>query len=177
MIFDGQSKRITLTSGSLSVRALWTSYIDWLAIGDNSKYGEWMTAVGLDIQKIPLYILLHPGVAIVPMSANHTINVTDGVLDTIDGSDPFTDPVGAYTIRIAYQAPGVAIGFNSGTGIGTASEVRAALRAEIAAELARIDTPISSRQASGVVLANVKYVNDVPIIGAGIEGSDEWRRG
>lgn len=53
-----------------------------------------------------------------------------------------------------------------------------AVRAELSAELAKLDATISSRYAAGAVVeANVKQVNSIPIIGSGIEGSDEWRRG
>lgn len=55
----------------------------------------------------------------------------------------------------------------------TAIENALAVRAELVAELARIDASISSRLAAGIVQANVKQVNDVPIKGTGMSGN-EW---
>ena len=49
-----------------------------------------------------------------------------------------------------------------------------AVRTELAAELARLDAAISSRQASGAVVdADVRYVNGVEIGGTGTPG-DTW---
>lgn len=49
--FDGVSKLITVNPGvaNLDIRTeVWTEYIQWEAIRDNSKYGEGMRFIGLD---------------------------------------------------------------------------------------------------------------------------------
>ena len=115
LAFDGATKRITLSSGtvSLAVRDLWSRACDWMAEGDNSKWGDICTQVGGDIIQIPIYLFLAPGWKIVPQSADHTLTVGDGVLYSSDGSDPFVDPVGSYKIRINRETPGIAIGYSS----------------------------------------------------------------
>lgn len=139
--FDGQTKRITLGAGtvSLSVRELWSRYCDWLAVGDNSKYLEAMRQVGGDNVSIPIFIFLLNGWRIVPQAADHTLTIDDGVLDVDGGGDPFVDPVGAYKIRLNYQSPGIAIGYstNGASGPG-ANEIAAAVRAAILGELTAI---------------------------------------
>jgi hypothetical protein len=50
-----------------------------------------------------------------------------------------------------------------------------AVRAELSAELAKLDANISSRVASGTIIeANVRRVNNIPIIGTGAD-NDLWR--
>lgn len=128
--FDGPNKRIVLTAGtvSLAVRDLWSRWVDWLAVGDNSKYPPAMRQVGGDITEIPIYVFLLNGWRIVPQGADHTLSVSDGVLVVDGGGDPFVDPAGSYKIRISYQAPGIAIGYStSGASGPSAAEIAAAV--------------------------------------------------
>ena len=157
--FDGITKRITLSVGTvtLSCTDLWSRYVDWLVESDNSKYLSALRTVGRDEVDIPLYVFVNDvgGWAIVPQSANHTLTVIDGILKTESGpsGDPFTDPAGSYKIRINRQAPGIAIGYSTTGGSGpTAADIAAAVRAEIALELARIDAAISSRSTVAGIL-------------------------
>jgi hypothetical protein len=156
--FDGATKRITLSAGTvtLPVRELWSRACDWLAIGDNSKWGEVCTQVGGDIIEIPIYVFLAPGWKIIPQSADHTLTVNDGVLYSADASDPFADPAGSYKIRINRATPGIALGYNTSGSTGpTPSEIAAAVRAELAAELAKVDATISSRATLADIFAAV----------------------
>jgi hypothetical protein len=119
--FDGPTKVITLSAGTtiLSVRDLWSRWVGWFLTGDNSKYDIWMMQVGGDDidesagTKIPIYIFLSTGVQIKPQEANHTLNVTDGILLVAGGGDPFKNTTGAYVVRINYQQPVQAISFSS----------------------------------------------------------------
>jgi hypothetical protein len=116
--FDGPSRRITLVPGTvtLSVIELWTAYCDWLAVADNSKWGDWMRSVGRDTNEIPLYVFLAADVRIIPQSAHHTLTVSAGILGVDGGGDPFANPAGSYMIRMNWQAPGIAIAYSSGGG-------------------------------------------------------------
>lgn len=127
--FDGPNKRIILSTGTtvLSVTDLWSRWVDWLAIGDNSKYAEAMRQVGGDIDAIPIYLFLLNGWRIVPQAANHTLVVTNGVLYVEGGGDPFVDPDGTWSIRISYQTPGIAIGYATGGNNFGVTEVRDAV--------------------------------------------------
>lgn len=129
--FDGTTKIVTITTDTtLDVRDLWSRWIDWYLTSDNSKYGIAMTNVGGDDidtvagTKIPIYVFLQNGWKVKPKEANHTLAVTNGILLTSDGSDPFTNTTGSYIIRINYQQPVQAISFSTGGGGGlTADDV------------------------------------------------------
>jgi hypothetical protein len=124
--FDGPNKRIVLSSGttSLSVRDLWSRWVDWWLTDDNSKYLRAMDTVGgndIDLSagtKIPVYAFLQNGWRLRPQEANHTLNVGDGVLLVDGGGDPFVNTTGSYVVRINYQQPVQAISFDSGGGSG-----------------------------------------------------------
>lgn len=132
--FDGPSKRIILSSGtvSLGVRDLWSRWADWQALSDNSKFLPAMTNVGgNDIDagagtKIPIYAFLLNGWRIRPQEASHTLNVSDGVLLVDGGGDPFVNTLGSYVVRVNYQQPVQAISFSTDGGGGgslTAAQV------------------------------------------------------
>lgn len=76
--FDGLNKRVILSTGTvtLSCTDLWSRYVDWLAIGDNSKYITAFRTVGRDESDIPLYLFINDidGWAIVPQSSNHVLD-------------------------------------------------------------------------------------------------------
>ena len=121
---DGDTKTITLTTGtiSVSVRDLWSRWVDWFLTGDNSKFlPAFQTVGGDDISitdgtKIPIYSFLQNGWKIKPQEANHTLTINDGILLVNGGGDPFINTTGAYTVRINYQQPVQAISFSSGGG-------------------------------------------------------------
>ena len=123
--FDGVNKIVTITTDTeLDVRDLWSRWIDWYLTSDNSKFGIAMVNVGGDDidtvagTKIPIYLFLQDGWKIRPKEANHTLAVTNGILLSDDGSDPFTNTTGTYTIRILNQQPVQAISFSTGGGAG-----------------------------------------------------------
>jgi len=127
--FDGPNKRINLTSTTtLSVKELWSRWVDWWLTDDNSKYGIWMLQVGGDDidedagTAIPIYIFLATDIKIKPQEANHTLKVVDGILLVSGGGDPFVNTIGSYVVRINYQQPVQAIGFDSGGGGGLTTE-------------------------------------------------------
>jgi hypothetical protein len=123
-IFDGATKTITLTTGtvSVSVRDLWSRWLDWFLTSDNSKYLPAFKYVGgddIDVASgtlIPIYSFLENGWKIRPQENNHTLSIGDGILLVNGGGDPFLNTIGAYTVRINYQQPVQAISFSSGGG-------------------------------------------------------------
>lgn len=134
-IFNGSTKTIILSTGTtqISVRDLWSRWVDWWLSFDNSKYLKAMDFVGgndIDISegtKIPIYLFLQNGWKIKPQESNHTLNVGDGILLVDGGGDPFINTNGSFVVRINYQQPVQAISFNTGSGGGntlTAVEVR-----------------------------------------------------
>lgn len=125
MIFDGDTKIITLTTTTLDVTSMWSGYIDWLALSDNSKYVSAMRSVGgddIDVgsgTKVPPYIYLVNGWRIRPMESSHTLNVSTGILLVDGGGDPFINTISNWMIRVNYSQPVQAITVNTGGGGGT----------------------------------------------------------
>lgn len=126
LAFDGPNKVISLSAGtsSLGVRDLWSRWVDWVATGDNSKYLPAFTSIGgdeIDASSgtyIPVYAFLQNGWRIKPQEANHTLNVSDGILLVAGGGDPFVNTNGSFVVRVNYQQPVQAISFSTGGGGG-----------------------------------------------------------
>jgi hypothetical protein len=124
--FDGQSKIISLSTGttSLSIRDLWSRWVDWLSISDNSKYPIAMEQVGgnpIDTAEgiyIPIFIFLKNSWKLRPQEANHTLTVSDGIIVVEGGGDPFVATLGTYTIRVNYRQPVQALTVATGGGSG-----------------------------------------------------------
>jgi hypothetical protein len=132
--FNGANKLITLNSNSLNVNTLWSEWVDWLLISDNSKYPIAFNQVGgnsIDESagtSIPLYYFLLNGWKIKPQESNHTLSVTDGILLVLGGGDPFVNTIGNYMVRINYQQPVQAITVSTGGGGNlTKQQIRDAL--------------------------------------------------
>lgn len=155
--FDGATKRITLSAGTttLDLTDLHSRWKDWVLAG-NAECLIAFGAVGGDIPAIPLYLFLKNGWKIVPQSADHVLNVTGGVLETDDASDPFVDPAGSYKIRIYRQAPGIAIGYVTGSGV-TAQD-----KTDIAA------ATLAAATAAGGIDANMTHTLGYKYTGRGI---------
>ena len=131
--FDGPNKLITLSSGTtvMSVKDLWSRWVDWFLTGYNSKHQVALEQVGgndidlIDGTTVPAYIFIKNGWRIRPQEADHTLKVTEGILVVDGGGDPFVDTLGAFTVRLNYQQPVQAITVSTaGGGVGpTASEI------------------------------------------------------
>lgn len=119
---DGNNKIISMTSGtiSISLRDLWSRWVDWHMMSDNSKFLNAFAQVGgndIDVSagtKIPVYLYLTNGWKLKPQEASHTLNVGDGIILVDGGGDPFVNTFGAFIVRINYQQPVQAISFTSG---------------------------------------------------------------
>lgn len=123
--FDGSTKIVTITTDTtVSVLELWSRWVDWFLTSDNSKYPLAMSQIGgNDIDTvagttIPIYLYMLNDWKIKPKEANHTLNITGGILLVDGGGDPFTNTSGSYIVRINYQQPVQAIGYSTGGGGG-----------------------------------------------------------
>ncbi len=130
--FDGATKLATLSTGTvaLSVADLWSRWVDWAATGTNSKWLPMFSTVGGDVidagagTSIPLYAFLVNGWRVKPQEANHTLNVTTGVLLVSGGGDPFINTTGSFVVRVNYSQPVQAITVSTGGGGGsTAADI------------------------------------------------------
>lgn len=112
----------------MSVRELWSRYVDWYLTGDNSKFLPAFEIVGgndIDLAagtSIPIFAFLKNGWRIKPQETHHTLVVNEGVLLVEGGGDPFNNTSGAYTVRINYQQPVQAIAFSTGGGGGASAD-------------------------------------------------------
>ena len=128
--FDGPNKLIILSLGTttMSVRDVWSRWVDWSALSDNSKYlPAFVTVGGDDIDPgagttIPIYAFLLNGWKIKPQEADHTLAVTDGILLVDGGGDPFVNTDDEFVVRINYQQPVQAISFATGGGTAPTAE-------------------------------------------------------
>ena len=104
------------------MREMWSRYMDWLMLGDNSKHLPMLRTVGMDTPDIPLYVFLEPGVTLVVTNTSMPTVVGDGVIKTDDERDPF----GGAVVNVRYEAPGIAIGYSSSGNSGPTAESIAA---------------------------------------------------
>jgi len=152
---DGATKRIILDSASVTAAQVWSAWVDW-----HETHQQWPLAFqlvgGIALGGglfIPPYFFLLNGWRVRPMEASHNLTIT-GNLFVDGGGVPVVPTLGTYQVNVNYTVPVQAQGIaTSGSTGPTASEIAAAVRADIAAELARIDANVSSRATAADVFA------------------------
>ena len=153
--FDTVRKHIILDSASVSVAQIWSAWVDWHEA--NQQWPLAFQLVGGNALGgglfIPPYFFLMNGWRVRPMEASHNLTIT-GNLFVDGGGVPVVGTLGTYQVNVNYTVPVQAQGIaTSGSTGPTASEIAAAVRADIAAELARIDANVSSRATAADVFA------------------------
>lgn len=125
---NGPSKLFIADPGTttLDVAAdLYTAWVDWMAIGDNSKFLPAFRVVGGDpttgVNKIAPYFFLTNGWRLRPQEANHSLLIT-GILLVDGGGDTCVNTLGAYNVRVTQVVPIQAQLVESGTSGLTISE-------------------------------------------------------
>ena len=152
---DGAARRIILDSASVTAAQVWSAWVDW-----HETHQQWPLAFqlvgGIALGGglfIPPYFFLLNGWRVRPMEASHNLTIT-GNLFVDGGGVPVVGTLGTYQVNVNYTVPVQAQGIaTSGSTGPTASEIAAAVRADIAAELARIDANVSSRATAADVFA------------------------
>ena len=152
---DGSTKRIILDSASVSAAQIWSAWVDWHE--SNQQWPLAFQLVGGNALGgglfIPPYFFLMNGWRVRPMEASHNLLI-EGNLFVDGGGVPVVGTLGTYQVNVNYTVPVQAQGIaTSGSTGPTASEIAAAVRADIAAELARIDANVSSRATAADVFA------------------------
>ena len=152
---DGSAKRIILDSASVSAAQIWSAWVDWHEA--NQQWPLAFQLVGGNALGgglfIPPYFFLLNGWRVRPMESSHNLTIT-GNLFVDGGGVPVVSTLGTYQVNVNYTVPVQAQGIaTSGSTGPTASEIAAAVRADIAAELARIDANVSSRATAADVFA------------------------
>lgn len=128
--FDPAAYRIILDTANVSAAQIWSAWVDWLAVSDNSKYLPAMRQVGGDDLGsgllIPPYIFLLNGWRVRPMESNHTLIITGNIF--VDGGGvPVVQTLGAYNVSAQFTVPVQAQAYLTGGGVGTVQEVRDAV--------------------------------------------------
>ena len=152
---NGAAKRIILDSASVSAAQIWSAWVDWHEA--NQQWPLAFQLVGGNALGgglfIPPYFFLLNGWRVRPMEASHNLLI-EGNLFVDGGGVPVVGTLGTYQVNVNYTVPVQAQGIaTSGSTGPTASEIAAAVRADIAAELARIDANVSSRATAADVFA------------------------
>ena len=152
---NGAARRIILDSASVSAAQIWSAWVDWHEA--NQQWPLAFQLVGGNALGgglfIPPYFFLMNGWRVRPMEASHNLTIT-GNLFVDGGGVPVVGTLGTYQVNVNYTVPVQAQGIaTSGSTGPTASEIAAAVRADIAAELARIDANVSSRATAADVFA------------------------
>lgn len=137
---DGATKRIILDSASVTAADIWSRWVDW-----HQSNMEWPLAFtlvgGIALGGglfIPPYFFLLNGWRVRPMESNHNLTIT-GNLFVDGGGVPVVSTLGTYQVNVNYTVPVMAQGIStSGSSGPSAADIAAAVRLEIAVELARI---------------------------------------
>jgi hypothetical protein len=129
--FDPVNKVIILDSTTTSTTEIWSSWIDWLVVSDNSKYLPALKQVGGDDLGsgllIPPYIFLLNGWRVRPMEANHLLVIT-GNLFVDGGGSPVVSTLGNFNVLVQLTVPVLAQGISTSGSTGpSASEVATAV--------------------------------------------------
>lgn len=163
VVFDPSSKRIVLDSTSVTATELYSRSADWLATGDNAKYGAVFRQVGGDDLggglSIPPYFFLQGAWRVRPMEASHNLTIT-GNLFVEGGGVPVVQTLGDFNVSVQYTVPVQAQGIATS---GSTGPTASAIAAEVIAALNATTIPV-----------NVKAINSTLIAGGGTSGN-EWR--
>jgi hypothetical protein len=160
--FDAASKRIILDSAGVTATELYSRSCDWLAAGDNAKYGAVFRQVGGDDLggglSIPPYYFLQGAWRVRPMESSHNLTII-GNLFVEGGGVPVVATLGTYQVNVNYTVPVQAQGISTSGSTGpTAAEIAAQVLAVLQAQTIPVD---------------MRKVNGQNIGGAGSE-SDPW---
>ena len=163
IVFDPASKRVILDSTSVTATELYSRSADWLATGDNAKYGAVFRQVGGDDLggglSIPPYFFLQGAWRVRPQEASHNLTLT-GNLFVDGGGVPVVSTLGTYQVNVNYTVPLQAQGIATG---GTSGPTAVQIAAEVVAALLATRIPVNAVQMNGASIA-----------GVGIP-SDQWR--
>jgi hypothetical protein len=124
--FDPSTRRIILDTAAISAEQIWTDWVNWSAIGDNSKWPAAALQIGGDSLGsglfIPIYIFLLNGWRVRPMEANHALTLT-GNLFVDGGGVPVVNTLGAFNVSTQYTVPVQAQGISTGGSTVTPADI------------------------------------------------------
>ena len=108
-IFDGPAKLITLTSGTttIDVAGMYSRWVDWISLSDNSKYLQAFRVVGgdaiTDNKNLCLTFFIINGWRIRPQESNHRLTVVGNLYTDNPAISPFVPTVDDWNVVIEQQ--------------------------------------------------------------------------
>jgi hypothetical protein len=164
IIFDPTNKRIILDSAFVTAHQIYSRWKEWATTGSNSRYLQALSVVGGDPLGgdlfVASYFFLLNGWRIRPMEANHIL-VIEGTITVAGGGAPVVPTLGSYNVSVQYTVPVQAQGIATGGSSLSAAEIALAVRAELAAELAKMAE--INFTVPGRIDSNIKNVSDKPL--------------
>jgi hypothetical protein len=127
-VIDPANKRIILDVTDATAQSIYSAWVDWLVLSDNSKYLPAFRSTGGDDLgggiSIPAYYFLTNGWRVRPMESNHTLTIT-GNLFVDGGGNPIVPTLGTFNVLTKLVVPVQAqtVTVNTGGGVGTVAEV------------------------------------------------------
>ena len=127
--FDGASKVINIVSGaSLDVRDIYSRWKEWtLTSGSNFQTAFYVVGGDPVDETLGIYIssyfYLNNGWRIKPMEADHSLDVSNGILLTVEGDNPFLTTDGYYNVIINRSLPIKSETIDIGGGGATTTEI------------------------------------------------------
>jgi hypothetical protein len=107
-VIDPANKRIILDVADATAQSIYRAWVDWLVLGDNSKYLPAFRSTGGDDLgggiSIPAYYFLTNGWYVRPMESDHTLTVT-GNLFVDGGGDPIVHTIGTFNVLVKSVVP------------------------------------------------------------------------
>lgn len=131
--FDTATRRIVLDGTNVTAQAIYSAWVDWVALSDNTKHLPAFRSVGGDDLggglSIPPYYFLQNGWFVRPMEANQTLAIT-GNLFVDGGGDAVVPTLGNYNVLTKLVVPTLAMGISTNGSTGpTAEQIATAVAA------------------------------------------------
>lgn len=145
ILFEPGTRRIVLDSTGVSASQIWSAWVNWLALSDNSKYPFAFRQAGGDELGsglfVPPYLFLANDWRVRPMEANHTL-VIAGNLFVEGGGVPVVNTLGAFNVSVQYTVPVQAQGIATGGLTPTLQQIRDAMLLPASTGEAPIDSKL-----------------------------------
>jgi len=113
--FDPTTKIIQLDTFAVSASEIWTDWVDWVVLSDNSKYPPAFSQIG-GVAPVALYLYLENGWRVRPQEANGVTTITGNLL-VQGGGSPIAPTIGTFQVLVNLETPiaAQALSVNSGT--------------------------------------------------------------
>ena len=165
IMFDPDNKIIALDTFNHTASQIWSRWVDWVAISDNSKYPVAMTQLG-GVAPVALYIFLENGWRVRPKEADGQ-TIIEGNLLVQGGGNPVVPTIGAYATQVFLETPLSAQAIEVGTSGLTLQESNSLLAIKT-----KTDSLVFTKP--GEVDVNVQSMNGAEVLGNGTS-ADKWR--